>query len=116
MIDYNKDEIKEELTLENIFDLLNTFGGNPEYSNFGILSDTICHNPPNEGSRKLYFYENSMLFRCYTECDKNRGCTWGITAKRSSARRSVFTIVKDWGQGGSASVWESEIHHPFDTG
>ena len=69
MIDYNKDEIKEELTLENIFDLLNTFGGNPEYSSFGILSDTICHNPPNEGSRKLYFYENSMLFRCYTECD-----------------------------------------------
>lgn len=69
MIDYNKDEIKENLTLDNIFDILNTFGGNPEYTNFGILSNTICHNPAGEGSRKLYFYENSMLFRCYTECD-----------------------------------------------
>ena len=69
MIDYNKDEIKESLTLDNIFDILNTFGGNPEYTNFGILSNTICHNPAGEGSRKLYFYENSMLFRCYTECD-----------------------------------------------
>ena len=69
MIDYNKDEIKENLTLDNVFDILNTFGGNPEYTNFGILSNTICHNPAGEGSRKLYFYENSMLFRCYTECD-----------------------------------------------
>ena len=69
MIDYNKDEIKESLTLDNIFDILNTFGGNPEYTSFGILSNTICHNPAGEGSRKLYFYENSMLFRCYTECD-----------------------------------------------
>ena len=69
MISYDKDEIKESLTLDNIFDILNTFGGNPEYTNFGILSNTICHNPAGEGSRKLYFYENSMLFRCYTECD-----------------------------------------------
>lgn len=69
MIDYNKDDIKESLTLDNIFDILNNFGGEPEYTNFGILSATICHNPAGEGSRKLYFYENSMLFRCYTECD-----------------------------------------------
>ena len=45
------------------------FGGDPEYSSFGILCSTICHNPPGEGSRKLYFYDNSNLFRCYTGCD-----------------------------------------------
>ena len=69
LINYDKREIKDSLTLDNIFDVLNTFGGNPEYTNFGVLASTICHNPPGQGSRKLYYYENSGLFRCYTECD-----------------------------------------------
>ncbi len=68
MINYNKTEIKESLTLENIFDLLQEWGGDPEYTGFGIISSTICHNKPGEGSRKLYFYENSGLFQCYTGC------------------------------------------------
>lgn len=69
MIVFDKNEIKEALTLENVFELLVDFGGDPEYSSFGILCSTICHNPPGEGSRKLYFYDNSHLFRCYTGCD-----------------------------------------------
>ncbi len=69
MKDYNKTEIRESLTLDNIFDLLQEWGGDPEYTSFGIICATICHNPPGEGSRKLYFYENSGLFKCYTDCD-----------------------------------------------
>ena len=69
MIVFDKNEIKEALTTENIFELLVDFGGDPEYSSFGILCSTICHNPPGEGSRKLYFYDNSHLFRCYTGGD-----------------------------------------------
>ena len=69
MQDYNKTEIRDSLTLDNIFDLLQEWGGDPEYTSFGILSSTICHNPPGEGSRKLYYYENSGLFKCYTDCD-----------------------------------------------
>ena len=69
MIVFDKNEIKDALTIENIFELLVDFGGDPEYSSFGILCSTICHNPPGEGSRKLYFYDNSHLFRCYTGCD-----------------------------------------------
>lgn len=68
MVDYNKTEIREQLTLENIFDLLQDWGGDPEYTSFGILCATICHNRPGEGSRKLYYYENSGLFQCYTGC------------------------------------------------
>ena len=69
MIVFDKVEIKDSLSSENIFELLMDFGGDPEYSSFGILCSTICHNPPGEGSRKLYFYDNSHLFRCYTGCD-----------------------------------------------
>lgn len=69
MIKYDKLEIRNQLELEHIFDLLQEWGGDPEYTSFGILSATICHNEPGEGSRKLYYYENSGLFRCYTGCD-----------------------------------------------
>lgn len=69
MISYDKAEIKEMLELDQIFDIIHEFGGDPEYTNFGIISTTICHNRPGEGSKKLYFYENSGLFRCYTGCD-----------------------------------------------
>ena len=69
MISFDKKEIKESLNLDNIFELLQDWGGDPEYTSYGILSATICHNRPGEGSKKLYFYENSGLFRCYTGCD-----------------------------------------------
>lgn len=68
MIVYNKQEIREQLTIENIFEVIQDFGGDPEYTSFGILCHTICHNPPGTGSKKLYYYTNSGLFRCYTQC------------------------------------------------
>ena len=69
MIIYNKQEIKDSLSVENIYNLLVEWGGDPQYTSFGIIATTICHNPPGEGSRKLYFYSNSNLFKCYTGCD-----------------------------------------------
>lgn len=62
-------EIKEKLTLEDIFNLLSEWGGNPNYAGTGLIADTICHNHPHEGSHKLYYYEDSHLFKCYTHCD-----------------------------------------------
>ncbi len=69
MISYDKLEIRNSLTIENVFELLQEWGGDPEYTDFGIVSATICHNNPGEGSRKLYYYENTGLFKCYTDCD-----------------------------------------------
>lgn len=68
MIVYDKLKIREALSSENIFELLTEWGGEPSQENFGYVSSTICHNPPREGSRKLYYYENTGLFRCYTGC------------------------------------------------
>lgn len=69
MNDYDKKTIRDELTVDDYFQLVTEWGGNPEYTPFGFIADTICHNPPGEGSRKLYYYENSDLFKCYTDCD-----------------------------------------------
>lgn len=68
MVSYNKLEVRKQLTLDNIFELLTEWGGDPEYTNFGIVSATICHNNIGEGSHKLYYYGNSTLFQCYTGC------------------------------------------------
>lgn len=68
---YNKDKLKDTLTIEQIYDLLDYWGGEPEYSSHGLISATICHNPPGEGSRKLYYYSNTKLFRCFSGCEES---------------------------------------------
>ena len=65
---YNKKEVREKLGIEQIHELLVEWGGEPEYSSFGLIAATICHNPPGEGSHKLYYYSNTDLFQCYTGC------------------------------------------------
>ena len=69
MLVFDKQEIRDCLSDENIFELLEGWGGQPEYCPTGIISKTICHNPLDaEASRKLYYYSNTSLFRCYSEC------------------------------------------------
>lgn len=70
LINFDKDKVKEQLTLDNLFQLIDEWGGDPQYTSFGILSSTICHNPPGCGSRKLYIYENTSLCRCFTGCEE----------------------------------------------
>lgn len=62
---YNKDEIKESLTIEQVYELLFQFGGEPIIKNNTIVSKTICHGGE---SHKLYYYDNTHLFRCFTDC------------------------------------------------
>ena len=70
MINFDKQEIKKQISLDQVFELLQDWGGDPQYTDYGILSATICHNLPGQGSRKLYYYNNDEggLFRCYTGC------------------------------------------------
>ena len=69
MLIFDKQEIREHLSLDNIFELCEEWGGEPEYCPTGLIARTICHNHPNDGaSRKLYYYENTGMFQCYTGC------------------------------------------------
>lgn len=65
---YDIKEIKEQITIEDVFNILQEFGGEPEVKDNQIISRTICHNVAGEGSRKLYYYSNSNSFYCYTGC------------------------------------------------
>lgn len=68
---YDKNKLKEQIDTEQIFDLVDLWGGEPEYSDNGLIAQTICHNLPGDGSRKLYYYENTKLFKCFTGCPES---------------------------------------------
>ena len=65
--EYDKDKIKSDLTIEQVSDIIAELGGEPYIQKGILLSKTICH----EGdSHKLYYYDNTHLFRCYTGCSE----------------------------------------------
>lgn len=67
-MNFNKDDIKNSLTIEQIYQLLIDLGGEPQLSkNDIIISKTICHCGH---SHKLYYYDNTKLFKCWTECNE----------------------------------------------
>ena len=63
------EELKNSLTIDQIYEFLAEAGGEPQTHGNIIVSRTICHNPPGQGSFKLYYYDNTKLFRCFTHCD-----------------------------------------------
>lgn len=68
MIDYKS--IIDNLSVEKVKELLLELGaGEVKETVFGLIAPTICHNTSAaDASQKLYYYANSHLFQCYTEC------------------------------------------------
>ena len=66
MID--KDTLKNELTIDQVFGLVAELGGDPHMNNGSFVSRTICHGGD---SHKLYYYNNTHLFKCYTQCPED---------------------------------------------
>lgn len=69
----NLQELRQSLTEEHIIKILTGLGAD-KYDNREdvIVFPTICHNPSDqEASMKLYYYKDSCMFHCYTECGEN---------------------------------------------
>ena len=68
----NAQLIKESITDEDIKKILDIYKTYPSSENNDvIIFPTICHNlNPEEASHKLYYYKNSKMFYCFTECSK----------------------------------------------
>ena len=67
---YDKDEIKQNITIEQMIDIVEALGASTPIVRSEILMiENICHNLPGESrGHKLYYYDNTKLFRCYTDC------------------------------------------------
>ena len=89
---YNKDEIKNSLTIEQVQDFVAELGGEPQIQGEVILCRTICHG----GSRhKLYYYDNTKLFRCYTDCGGEAFDIYQLTQKVKSREEPKVRYTKE---------------------
>lgn len=62
---YSKEDLKENIDYDDVFLLLDTLGAEPVDKGDYIVAKTICHCG---STNKLYFYNNSDYFQCYTQC------------------------------------------------
>jgi hypothetical protein len=61
-------ELREELNDEQVKNILMQFNVEPyAETDSAIIYPTVCHNIEG-GNPKLYYYKNTKLFKCYTEC------------------------------------------------
>lgn len=103
-MNYDKDEIKNSLTIEEVFSLVAEYGGEPKMRGDSVfVSKTICHNPLGEGSHKLYYYDNTKLFKCYTDC----GSSFDIFELITKIKNNNNEVKLYQGREGLvARVWE----------
>ena len=67
MIDYQN--IVDNLKDEQVKNLLLELGADVIEKDNYFMCSTICHNEdPAQASKKLYYYKDSHMFYCYTEC------------------------------------------------
>lgn len=63
-------ELREEMTEEMVKNVLEQYNVLPfDETDAFIIFPTCCHNLEG-GSPKLYYYKNTHLFHCYTECSE----------------------------------------------
>lgn len=85
---YDSDQIKQQLTFQQVYDYISELGGNPKLGDGETFtSHTICHNPACTGSHKLYYYANTHLFRCYTECAGDAFDIFDLTRRAMKIQR-----------------------------
>ena len=63
---YDKYQVKEALEPEDVFEILDALGAEPQMNDSSIICKTICHGGD---SHKLYYYCEQKLFHCYTHCE-----------------------------------------------
>ena len=67
------EKLLESLDDESIINIVTNLGADRyiDRENY-IIFPTICHNEiSEEASMKLYYYKDTKLFHCYTECDSS---------------------------------------------
>ena len=85
------ENIKNSLTIEQIKELLYALGGDPILKGDIIISRTICHGGQ---SHKLYYYDNTKLFRCYTDCPENSFDIYDFIIKNKKLEGIDFTLFQ----------------------
>lgn len=99
IVQINFYDIKKELSVEQIIELVVYLGaGIYERRDKCVVFPTICHNPKgHDKSMKLYYYPETALFRCYTECNESFDIfdLWQRIEKLKGNDKSLYEIVEE---------------------
>ena len=90
--DYNKDELKNSLSVEQVSEYLTELNAEPIERNGILVCRTICHCG---NSHKLYYYPNTTLFKCYTDCGETFDI-FELTRKVMSREYPKAREESDW--------------------
>lgn len=91
---FDKDKIKQELTIEQVMNLVAELGGEPRMAadREHFVSRTICHGGYHH---KLYYYNNTHLFRCFTECSPEIFDIYELVRKvKSQEQNKEWTLTQ----------------------
>lgn len=91
-------EVKDKLTTDDVIKYVTEHLGSdePEYAGDIPVFQTICHNPAHCGKHKLFYYEDSKQFHCYTECAENFDI-FGLTC-RAKGYDPIMDFRKAYGE------------------
>ena len=111
------ENLKNSLTIEQIKDLVFALGGDPIEKGELLICRTICHGGE---SHKLYYYDNTKLFRCYTECSdifdiydliiKNQQ----VQGKEMTLYQAIQFVANFFGIAISANNFTNDNDEPLD--
>lgn len=95
----NYQEIIEQLDDERVKKLLDSLQIPYEDKGSYILMPTVCHNEnPDDASWKLYYYKNTHIFQCWTECGS----------------QSIFNFLKHYYEARNIDYnWHTDIYEPI---
>ena len=94
--EYDKDGLKNSLDIEQVSKYLEEFEAEPIVKGDTIIAKTICHNRCGCGSHKLYYYGNTGLFKCYTDCGGEAFDIFELTRKVLSREKPKTREDSDW--------------------
>lgn len=93
MYEYDKDGLKNSLSIDQVAEYVAELGGEPYEKNGVLLCKTICHGGE---SHKLYYYPNTTLFKCYTDCGGEAFDIFELTRKVLSREQPKAREDSKW--------------------
>lgn len=112
---YDKDRIKNGLTIEQVAEVLESLGAMSfRVNQDSIISETICHHLPGEGNQKLFYYDNTKLFRCYTDCGEYFDIFQLVVKAHETQYDEEWSLPKAVAYVAHKFGFEEEIDQEFD--
>lgn len=91
-----RSELKRSFSPEEITKLVTVLGSDPpRLQGEALVFQTICHNPAHTGSYKLFYYQESGLFHCYTQCGDSFDIYELVQRNKHCSFKAAVTFIQE---------------------